>query len=332
MLKEIIRPYLFLITDEGADPVLARLTGDGSTRLFYRLSGPRGSVIVALPEDKDRVHLRESEAYHYIGSHLASKGVPTPLMHGYDRETGAIIMEDLGDAHLQTVIKEARDNQEIEKWYLEAVEMLVNMQVNGGEGFDTGYCLDTAVYNRELMLERESGYFVRAFLQGYLGLGITWHELAPDFEKLADLAGTPRSTFFLHRDFQSRNLMVCRGNLRLIDFQGGRLGPLAYDLASLLFDPYVDLPEGMKEALFEEYLLRLQRRCPVQEGDFRHYFWYLALQRTLQVLGAFGFLTRVQKKGFFQSYIPVAIKNLKNILDREIFSPFARLRRVVSYI
>ncbi len=332
MLEDIVKTYSSLVTDEEVKPVLIRLAGDGSNRHFYRLSGSRGSLIVVLPEGSDAVHLKENAAYYYIGRHLASKDVPTPIIYDYDRATGAIIMEDLGDTHLEQAVKEANDAREVERWYLEATEILVNMQVRGAEGFDARYCCDTPRYDRKLMLERESGYFVDAFLRGYLGLGVTWPDLAPDFERLADRAGEPDTGFFLHRDFQSRNLMVCKGRLRLIDFQGGRFGPLAYDLASLLFDPYVDLPHDMKETLFEEYLMRLRRLTQIKEKDFRRYFWYIALQRALQVLGAFGFLTKVKKKNLFESYIPVAIKNLKSILDREIFLGFARLRQVVSQI
>ncbi|MFZ5995417.1 MAG: aminoglycoside phosphotransferase family protein [Thermodesulfobacteriota bacterium] len=330
MLQDIIKPYLSLITNEGAAPDLIMLTGDGSNRPFYRISGSKGSLIIVLPESKDPLHLKESEAYHYIGRHLAARGVPTPVIHGYDRATGAIIMEDLGDRHLERAVREENNTGATERWYLEAVDILVNMQVRGAEGFDTRYCFDTPVYDRRLMLERESGYFLHAFLQGYLGLEITRDELAQDFERLADLAGEQPPTLFLHRDFQSRNLMVCKGRLRLIDFQGGRLGPPAYDLASLIFDPYVDLPDNMKEALFETYLLRLRRQYRINEEDFRHHFWYIALQRAMQVLGAFGFLTRVKKKPFFEPYIPVAVKNLKTILDREIFASFQKLRQVVN--
>ncbi|MDP3028601.1 MAG: phosphotransferase [Deltaproteobacteria bacterium] len=332
MLQDIIKPYLSLITDEGVSPIPVKITGDGSNRPFYRISGSKGSLIVVLPESKDPLHLKEGEAYHYIGRHLAAKGIPTPVIYGYDRATGAIIMEDLGDRHLERAVREENNTGATERWYLEAVDILVNMQVRGAGGFDTRYCFDTPVYDRRLMLERESGYFVQAFLQGYLGLKITWDELSPDFERLADLAAEQPPTLFLHRDFQSRNLMVCKGRMRLIDFQGGRLGPPAYDLASLLFDPYVDLPDDMKEALFETYLRRMKIQQQINEEDFRHHFWYIALQRALQVLGAFGFLTRVKKKAFFEPYIPVAVKNLKNILDREIFVSFQKLRQVVSHI
>ncbi|MDD5153062.1 MAG: phosphotransferase [Desulfovibrionales bacterium] len=332
MLQDIIKPYLSLITNEGVAPDLIMLTGDGSNRPFYRISGSKGSLMVVLPESKDPLHLKESEAYHYIGRHLAAKGIPTPVIYGYDRTTGAIIMEDLGDAHLERAVREENNTGATERWYLEAVDILVNMQVRGADGFDTRYCFDTPVYDRRLMLERESGYFLQAFLQGYLGLEITRDELSPDFERLADLAGEQHPTLFLHRDFQSRNLMVYKGRLRLIDFQGGRLGPPAYDLASLLFDPYVDLPDDMRESLFETYLRRMKIQQRINEEDFRHHFWYIALQRALQVLGAFGFLTRVKKKSFFEPYIPVAVKNLKNILDREIFVSFQKLRQVVSHI
>ncbi len=329
MLQEMFKPYLPLVTDGTADPAIERLSGDGSSRAFYRLSGPKGSLIGVLPEAGNPDSLRESRAYWDIGKHLASRSVPVPTLYGYEATTGSIIMEDLGDVHLQHVVRDCRDDRETRAWYHQVLQILINMQVSGAQGFDAGYCFDTTKYDRKLMLERESAYFVHAFLQGCLQLDVQWEELGPEFERLADLASQQPATFFLHRDFQSRNIMVCDGRPRIIDFQGGRYGPLSYDLASLLFDPYVDLADSVKDDLFEDYASTLAGRNLIGD-DFRTYFWYIALQRALQVLGAFGFLTTVKNKLFFKTYIPTAVKNVKSILDRDMFTPFRRLRQVVA--
>ena len=116
------------------------------------------------------------------------------------------------------------------------------MQVRGAVSFDPKWCWDTPQYDRMLMLERESGYFLQAFWQDLLGMEEP-PGLQEEFFELADRAARIPAGYFLHRDFQSRNIMIHGGEACIIDFQGGRLGPLAYDLASLLIDPYVALPD-----------------------------------------------------------------------------------------
>ena len=88
-------------------------------------------------------------------------------------------------------------------------------------------------------------------------------DLAPDFERLLTGALPPGPNYFLHRDFQSRNLFITSGRLRVIDFQGGRLGPLGYDVASLLIDPYVNLSPAWQAELLDYYLDLLTSRLEV---------------------------------------------------------------------
>lgn len=241
-----------------------------------------------------------------------------------------MLLEDLGDISLETALKrEGREDQ----WrfrYRQALEILVNMQLGGKEGFDPAWCFDTPVLHRPFLWERECGYFVRAFLRGYLGLEVRVAELAPDFERLLTGALPPAPNFFLHRDFQSRNLMIRDGRLRVIDFQGGRLGPLGYDLAALLIDPYVDLRPAWQEEFLEYYLDRLAERRPgVERGAFNEQYRYLALCRNLQILGAFGFLTKVKQKPQFARYIPAALAGLRRRLA-ERAGEFPLLEGVVA--
>jgi len=101
----------------------------------------------------------------------------------------------------------------------------------------------------------------------------------------------------------------------ILDWQGARLGPLSYDLASLLIDPYVDLSEHEKKHLYHQYLLLLKEYRSEWIEPFQKYFPYLAIQRNLQILGAFSFLTRVQAKTYFEGYISPALKSLYRLLD-----------------
>ena len=95
-------------------------------------------------------------------------------------------------------------------------------------------------------------YFFRvAFLCRYLGLKRKWPELERPFNHLAEMASSAEGNFFIHRDFQSRNILVSQGRIGVIDWQGGRLGPLEYDLASLLIDPYVSIPHPVRDKIFQ---------------------------------------------------------------------------------
>ena len=100
-----------------------------------------------------------------------------------------------------------------------------------------------------------------------------------------------------------------------MDWQGGRLGPLQYDLASLLIDPYVGLRGEEREHLYDYYLTRIERRLPGVSRSFSMYYPYLAIQRNLQVLGAFSYLGSMLGKRWFLDYIPPALKSLGGPLE-----------------
>jgi hypothetical protein len=310
----------------GAQP----LAGDGSDRRFFRLPGSPTKVLLWHPYAPGG-EVNENDSYFHIGRHLRGKGVPVPEIFHYCPEEGWMLLEDLGDISLEEVLKTQKADTQIRFRYRQALDILVSMQIDGLAGFDTKWCFDTPVVDGPFLRERECLYFVLAFLQGYLGLKIAAIELAEDFDRLIQGAVSTHSLYFLHRDFQSRNLMIKDGRLRVIDFQGARLGPLGYDVAALLIDPYVGLSPEWQEELLAYYLQELQKRVAVEEGAFRRQYDYLALSRNLQILGAFGFLTRVKKKAYFARYIPAAVKELQRRL-RERPGEFPGLEEVVARI
>ena len=293
----------------GAQP----LAGDGSDRRFFRLPGSPTKVLLWHPYAPGR-EINENDSYFQIGRHLRAKGAPVPEILHYCREEGWMLLEDLGDINLEAVLKTQSADTQIRFWYRQALDILVQMQVDGLAGFDTAWCYDTPVVDGAFLRERECLYFVLAFLQGYLGLKMAAMELAADFERLTKAAVATHGLYFLHRDFQSRNLMIKNGRLRVIDFQGGRLGPLGYDVAALLIDPYVGLTPPWQAEFLDYYLQELPKRVAVDDAAFRRQYYYLALCRNLQILGAFGFLTKVKKKAHFARYIPAAVTELRRRL------------------
>lgn len=310
------------------------LRGDGSDRRFFRL-GANPSWLVVMPDPHAPKGLAEARAAAAIGRHLHGRGVAVPEIVGFDEESGLMLCEDLGDRLLHAEAEEARRTNSNAGWlafYRQALTQLTILQVRGREGFQADWCWDTVHYDRQLMLERESGYFLRAFYHDYLGRSAVPVGLEEEFHALAAQVAAQPNEFLLHRDFQSRNLMLRNGRVRIIDFQGARFGPLAYDLASLLLDPYVGLSQEEQQGLLDDYLARLRSLVAIDEQLFRAGYQQVAVQRNLQIIGAFAFLSQRKKKRFFQPYLAPALRSLHSRLAGELAGVYPVLQAMVAEI
>lgn len=290
------------------------IVGDGSKRIFWRVAGLKSDVSYIAMENAptDDFSKRENAAYLNIGRHLRGKGLPLPEIHRFDLDKGWFLMEDFGDVSLQNACLQAKDRLAL---FVPVVGILFRQQTRGSEGFDTEWTCQTKIYDRQVMRRYEVDYFKEAFLGTYLGLRDEWPGLESSFERLMEEASKAENHFFLHRDFQSRNIMMTGNRFGILDWQGGRLGPLAYDLASLLIDPYTEVPVPEKEEIYHAYLHVLSRKLPHRLASFEKSFPYLAIQRNLQILGAFSFLSTVRGKTYFEEYIPGALKSLRHLLE-----------------
>jgi aminoglycoside/choline kinase family phosphotransferase len=137
-------------------------------------------------------------------------------------------------------------------------------------------------------------------------------ELEQEFHGLAlKVDAYPKSV--IHRDFQCQNIMITRGGIpRVIDFQGARMAPAAYDVASILWDPYHRLDDSIRDRLIDYYLEEMKRRSAgFDEALFRDGLISCRLQRHMQALGAYGFLSVVKGKNYFLKHVPEALRLLK---------------------
>ena len=146
------------------------------------------------------------------------------------------------------------------------------------------------------------------------GLDFQESQLEDDFQKLSDVLLRNSSATFLYRDFQSRNVMIKDGEPYFIDFQGGRKGPVYYDVASFIWQAKAKFPEDLRQELLSDYLEALRTFIPVDEAYFRSQLKHFILFRTLQVLGAYGFRGYFEKKPHFIQSVPFAINNLRQLL------------------
>ncbi len=305
------------------------LHGDGSDRIFYRIVIQNNSLVVLWsPLDNDQFP-HENDSYVYMGKHLYQRGIPVPKIHAYWRSEGLTLMEDLGSLHLQEAVGLAK--AESTGLYHQAVELLLQMQAGATEDLDTNYCFDTPVYDPSFIVERELEYFHRSFLVGALGLESDLYDGQKEFSDLALRAGAREGRlFFLHRDFQSRNLMLKGDVLHVIDFQGARLGPPQYDLAALLLDPYVQLSDSFQQELLKAYSSRFSDMCGVEPEGFLEKYPHIALCRTLQVLAAFSFLSRIKARSHFARYIVPAWQQLQTLVAEPPCSQYKGLAQLVQ--
>lgn len=305
------------------------LHGDGSERAFYRVTTQNDSLIVVWNHLGDDHFPNENDSYVYMAKHLSKRGIPVPQIYAYWRSQRLTLMEDLGSMHLQEAVRSTRG--ELARLYNQAVELLLSMQLRATEGLDTRYCFDTPAYDADFIFRRELEYFQQSFLLGALGLESNSLDLVPDFSTLALRTATVEGrTFFLHRDFQSRNLML-RGNvIHVIDFQGARLGPPQYDLAALLLDPYVQLSDSIQQDLLAVFSRRFSEAVGIPAEDFLEIYPHAALCRNLQILAAFAFLTKIKFRPHFAQYIVPAWRQLKRLLAAPPCSDYKDLARLVQ--
>jgi len=306
------------------------LMGDGSDRRWYRLSAAGRSVIMADHGIKKKGGVEEIDSFIALGRHLRARGIPVPEIQLYDRFSGLVFMEDLGDVNLQKVVLSAGNPLEVVHCYQSVIDLLTELSITGARNFDLSWTHQTPCYERELILEKECRYFVDAFLNDYLGLDIHFEDFEHEFNTLADKALEFAVNGFMHRDMQSRNIMVKDGKFYWIDFQGGRMGPIQYDLASLLIDPYVTLPGDMQDWLLGYCVERLSESVGIDPDEFLSCYRYCTITRNLQMLGAFGNLSRKKGKTYFEEYIPTAVRTLKQNVSFLEDSRFNRLKTLVE--
>ena len=282
------------------------LSGDGSDRDWYRLTDGTNCLVLVDHGITTSLPGSEVNAFVEIGNHLFDCGLPVPRILAHDRFSGLVFLDDLGDCHLQQIVVRASGDSRVEKQYQSVIDIMLDLTVHAADGFDPAWTCQSPSYDVPLILDKECRYFVDAFLNGYLDMTVDYATLAAEFERLAIGALDNGVPGLIHRDFQSRNIMMHDNRAYLIDFQGGRLGPVQYDLAALLIDPYVGLNSGLQQRLLTYATGQAAQRLHCSQDRFVRGFRYCAVTRNLQILGAFGFLSRIKKKREFERWIPAA--------------------------
>lgn len=304
-------------------PRVVALTGDASDRRYFRVLLDGGdSIVLALHAGAIAF---ESMPFANVAELLRRMDVPAPAILGHSNELGVIALQDLGDVTLQAHLG-AGSVTEHAALYREAVALIHQLQQRGRELASSGYVPYTLAFDVEKLIW-ELDFFRKHFLEAYRGVTLSAAEqaaLSTEWSAIAsELAGEPRVV--CHRDYHSRNLMLHRGRLYMIDFQDARLGPDTYDLVSLLRDSYVDVTEREMDDLIA-YFLALSGTGDARE--FRRRFDLMAVQRNLKALGTFGFQAAARGNATYIQYMPRTLHSVR--LNLQKYPRFETLRELLG--
>ena len=310
-------------TGQEADSI-TELPSSGSNRRYFRLLGNPTLIGVS------GTSVEENRAFLYMAQHFKKKGLPVPTVYYRSADDRFYLQEDLGNTLLFDAIEKGRKSsvfdEEERQLLKQTITLLPDIQFTGADGFDFSHCYPQPEFNRRSILW-DLNYFKYCFLKA-TGLEYQKDRLEDDYQKMADVLLRSTSATFMYRDFQSRNVMVRDGKPWLIDFQGGRKGPVYYDVASFLWQAKANYPKELREELLDDYLHALQRYQPMDEKYFHSQLRHFVLFRTLQVLGAYGFRGYFEKKPHFIQSVPFAIENLRGLL-REDYPEYPYLNQLL---
>ena len=285
---------------------IAPIEKGGSDRKFYRIRCSSEQSLILVKYNLER---EENRHYVEIAQFLETHGIHAPRIYYHDTDEGLIWLEDLGERDLFSY----RDEPWLVRraFYDSALD-----EVRKLHDLPESICIEMrqhlpAEFNAALY-SWEQSYFFENCLGRYFQIEPARLErlaALPALSEIAQrLAQLPR--VLVHRDFQSQNILVRNGQAYLIDFQGMRPGLPQYDLASLFYDPYVDLSEAERDELLEHY-------CGEKPGaDFLETLRLCAMQRLMQALGAYGFLGLVKDYKHFLQYIPKAVRSLHEVAGK----------------
>jgi len=282
----------------------------GSDRKFYRIAFSDEHSLILAKYGRQR---EENRHYVAIARFLSEVGVRVPEIYFHDDEEGLIWMEDLGDRDLWSYRHEPWPVRKT--LYEESLNQLITLHTQAHLATPVEPPRLQAEFNAELY-RWEQNYFLENCLSRHFGLDAAAIDASCDRDRLNaiadELAALPRC--FVHRDFQSQNIVIKNDAACFIDFQGMRPGLPQYDLSSLLYDPYVGLPASERAVLLDYYLSEVEELGHPARADFAAVYHLCAMQRLMQALGAYGFLGHVKERPHFLEHIPAAMKSLREVL------------------
>jgi NDP-sugar pyrophosphorylase family protein/aminoglycoside/choline kinase family phosphotransferase len=315
----------------------------GSDKKYYRVKRDDRSAVLMECASEDPDFQRHIEYTRFFLKH----SIPVPELISIESDKMSALFEDLGDLSLYSWLKCPRQQKETEEIYRRVIDILILIHTVATKHLPECLLFQDRIFDYE-HLRWETGYFIESFIESIRNVRVkNLSALNDEFHKLAlKVDSFPKTV--IHRDFQSQNIMITKGGTpRLVDYQGARVGPPAYDVVSLLWDPYYRLEDNLRAQLLDYYIRKMKNATnppcpPLQKGgkrgflargrvgrffikgelarfsmnefnetEFRETLLPCRLQRHMQALGAYGFLSSIKGKKYFLKYTPEGLRLLQ---------------------
>jgi len=283
------------------------LPHSGSSRIYFRFSAVEITALGVYNQNNN-----ENIAFISFTEHFLKYKLNVPLIYSIDLSKNIYLIEDLGDIDLLSWLNKSRNNTSFPETgielYKSVLRELIKFQVVAGKDFDYSNCYPFKAFNKDAIFF-DLNYFLDHFVKPGK-YSYNQQKLTTDFNSFSDYLLLEENNFFMYRDFQARNIIIKNNQPYFIDYQGGRKGPLQYDLASLLYQAKATIPEDIRIELVDFYLQEVNKALPVKSEKFIEFFNAFSLIRILQTLGAYGLRGLVEGKSHFIESIVPALSNL----------------------
>lgn len=289
-----------------------KLPKSGGDRIYFRIETEKNSYIAAYD-----ANTRESETFLYFTQHFSKINAPVPEIYYRSEDNKMYIQQDFGPVSLLNELEKYGEDKYVHSLFQKSLKSLAHLQINGVKNLDDSYCLTSKEFGKQAILS-DLLYFKYYFLDT-LKIPYDKDKLIEDFEALSNYLTRVEHSYFMFRDFQSRNIYIEKGEVHFIDYQGGMRGALQYDVASLLWQARANLSDEWKNSLLEYYMDCVAEILQKSLDRIRFVSQYngYVLIRLMQVLGAYGFRGLFERKAQFLTSIPLALSNIKWFLSNK---------------
>lgn len=312
--------------------LLTALTPDASTRKYYRIASqdnPADTRIVSLYPSPFNP---QSSSYLDVTRLFTEAGLPVPKVVDVAGTEGIITQEDLGDESLAKWMSEASD-AESDAMLKKAIALIARIQAASNLAFTSGSVASTLAFDED-KLGWELNYFFDHFFGSYRQENLSEDEAATikaDLQSIAaELAARPR--VLTHRDYHAMNLMVDHtGDLRIIDHQDARMGPVTYDLVPILVERRLAPADESWIEAQQHYFLQARENCGLPKldlADFHYEFHLMTVQRQLKAIGTFSYQTGVMGRGeYYEKYIKSSVATVLRAMNKPGMKEYRALRK-----
>jgi aminoglycoside/choline kinase family phosphotransferase len=310
---------------------IQRIPGDASTRKYYRVCSESKSFIMMRMDPFP--NLGFNLPFLAVREHLEQTGVDVPKVIEVDAERGMILLEDLGDVTLLRRLQDVGTADVERHLYEKVIDSLIKLQVHSSIENSAKKLEAFQLKFDEEKLMWEVNFTIENFYQLYLKRNFLDKDLKVLTEGFSDICKNiaAQPAVLTHRDFHSRNIMAIDSRLVMIDFQDARMGPLQYDLASLLKDSYYQLEESQIVFLIDYYIAKYEALSErsIDSDSFMHIFDLMSVQRNFKAIGSFASFMNRRGDSTYLKYIGNTFENIRRTLLK--YPKYSKLREVLFH-